>query len=1702
MTLPIRLCDYFFVAGFPPDGSTHVELLRSETFEKPHPKPIAKPKPSVQYESDDGGDSDTPLSLLAARLKPKNSELRRSNSAARFFGGLLHPSSRSRHASDVSNIEQDPGAMTPAQSKMKRTHPLEYKYSSKILQRFPEKDWSDRERFPENVHMFCFPNGLQFRHEPDTPPESTCHSFVVSSEQGDKSFGVCLTFYERIQEPVASQLEEIIDEWRQECIATTDLEYLQYLQSQLADNQERILKVNSNQFPDISLDEREDIRSDAEEKCALYRELIQGMEKVMPVDMENVYVPRCVGLVGRWPFYDVFGDWLKAVVRIVKGVENENGGNGGSGSLDEILGAGNKLNIPLERLLTNFLYEVPLPPPGRVEVKITVGRYNLFCSRPPVNSIQALQNFSLYPLFRALSVSNIVSIFEHAMTEKRILFLSSHYSMLTLACESIVLLLYPFTWQHHYVPILPAEGIKILQATMPFIIGVHKEYYYKADELDADWKTDLCIVDLDTNTLDSDNPPPQIPPRDRRKLIARLLKYTGAPPLPPSSSQKHKHPQTHPEPTPKGIPLQTRTAYPLGKLVPRTNVSRRWLAQVEADATAKDDADGMDEGEDDESVLSRRQSTKSLLQSHESISPTNTEPVPPLPVAQSHPEIPSGSRGSLDNIRQGIKFRFGIPVLRGKGVVLKTLSMDEGASVGVSSEPVQSSPPPLSPLPGAAASGVGSVDDDLRRFGEELRKGEDKSGSSILRAANAINSENPPKQFEDPTVVSAVSSNNTSGSRRVPVNYAPSITSSVTTGPTTYYDPSIKQSAPSIVESQISMSRPPQSRPFSPRSKGRHHGNQPKPTLTEGHAFTLIHFDPSTATTLSSNDDLLFSPQNTVAEEYNESESAELPATTGRPSNTSNQNTTPHNTFRRGSILNSLARTSKSIGNLAHVTSPTKRGSLSAVQPLKSPTGSESILSQKSGDSPTATAASSNQLVSSKAALNSGKHFMPWKGDSNDRPEDSLVCRLCLDPLGREGETTASALKCQYCKATIHTSCLPLIEGSPCITFFNEKKIQYSFFKVFTSLLKSYRQFLVMPEKLRLAKEQEGGGSSSEAANIVGLDLMPEDWFRKADFLASADRETRAYLTHIVETQNFVQFTLERVELPESDYEILFFDESIKAKLNRSKLKFSKETTPFLKDGAYSIRATITALAPNLDGLDQTKTYSTSLFPLIIDKSLLGTPRKANPLVTEADQNMMRSHTNELVNRTHMATTKRKQDFSKWMRMKLKNFQRPENRLNVKDLTEDERDKLFEEKVKGVNECIAGYESAHLASQTNAELQAAIEALHTQQYLLIDMTEAHLIDADNQGAYKSVTNRLLQVMTLYKEHLFALENPEYAHPRSVSAKRQFHADSPTLTRTASPDQMSIAASIPVSVRSRSESLRKPQQQQGSGGISAMPSPNTSTRAMRSPSAGLATEKKQLPPLPASPPIFEEHQPSSTPPQHPESPHSDDSSTPPATISDTPIQTQQRPVSSHILPPQVRPRSESMNSAESRKNHHHHSRHRSKSSQKSSAPPRSPASRLADDGTTSSIHSAEGRGSAAALPKYITRVDSTTSTTPPNGGGTESPAATGGGTRSPRKKSIAESIDSIVLKALGNSETGRSGDAIDEMAKAQEELEALVRSTRLSKGARRSSTGSIGSTETPPKAVVVGGVGGGSKFKHISEGDVVGLDASREADKLL
>ncbi len=47
------------------------------------------------------------------------------------------------------------------------------------------------------------------------------------------------------------------------------------------------------------------------------------------------------------------------------------------------------------------------------------------------------------------------------------------YQRLMLIAEGLTCLMFPFQWQHVYVPILPASMSHFLDAPVPFIMGLH-----------------------------------------------------------------------------------------------------------------------------------------------------------------------------------------------------------------------------------------------------------------------------------------------------------------------------------------------------------------------------------------------------------------------------------------------------------------------------------------------------------------------------------------------------------------------------------------------------------------------------------------------------------------------------------------------------------------------------------------------------------------------------------------------------------------------------------------------------------------------------------------------------------------------------------------------------------------------------------------------------------------------------------------------------------------------------------------------------------------------------------------------------------------------------------------------------------------------------------------------------------------------------
>lgn len=69
------------------------------------------------------------------------------------------------------------------------------------------------------------------------------------------------------------------------------------------------------------------------------------------------------------------------------------------------------------------------------------------------------------------------------MTEHKILFHSKSYSRLSEACRALTALMYPFRYNHVYIPLLPAPLVEVLSTPTPFVIGVHSSLKSEVSDL-------------------------------------------------------------------------------------------------------------------------------------------------------------------------------------------------------------------------------------------------------------------------------------------------------------------------------------------------------------------------------------------------------------------------------------------------------------------------------------------------------------------------------------------------------------------------------------------------------------------------------------------------------------------------------------------------------------------------------------------------------------------------------------------------------------------------------------------------------------------------------------------------------------------------------------------------------------------------------------------------------------------------------------------------------------------------------------------------------------------------------------------------------------------------------------------------------------------------------------------------------------------
>ncbi|XP_034719799.1 DENN domain-containing protein 2A-like isoform X2 [Etheostoma cragini] len=152
------------------------------------------------------------------------------------------------------------------------------------------------------------------------------------------------------------------------------------------------------------------------------------------------------------------------------------------------------LSPALVQPLMRAIMEAQFPAPGRtITIKTFLpgsGTEVMELCRPPDSR---LEHVDFECLFSCLSLRLLLRVLGSLLLERRVIFTADKLSTLSQCCHAIVALLYPFVWQHTYIPVLPSAMLDIVCTPTPFIVGLLSSSLPQLTELPLE---EVLVVDL------------------------------------------------------------------------------------------------------------------------------------------------------------------------------------------------------------------------------------------------------------------------------------------------------------------------------------------------------------------------------------------------------------------------------------------------------------------------------------------------------------------------------------------------------------------------------------------------------------------------------------------------------------------------------------------------------------------------------------------------------------------------------------------------------------------------------------------------------------------------------------------------------------------------------------------------------------------------------------------------------------------------------------------------------------------------------------------------------------------------------------------------------------------------------------------------------------------------------------------------------
>ncbi|VDB84478.1 unnamed protein product [Peniophora sp. CBMAI 1063] len=253
------------------------------------------------------------------------------------------------------------------------------------------------------------------------------------------------------------------------------------------------------------------------------------------------WLPYALTLVSRHPIYDLMRDYLTlSWARFSKDVQSH------TLQISKILSHPSPRPGDLIKLDASATPPGANPGPSDTSLEV-IARFpgGLDFGRGLVDI-----NFTMWPLFKALNLDNILTICEIALAPTgRVLFFSRHPAMLGIAVLTIKYLVELRGWNGIALQAVHSRDAKIyIDDPGPWIMGLATEARYAVRP-----PPEVCVVDIDINYLSCASPPPGLVSQkaQRDKYRARLLQ----------AFEPHYHAD-------HGVPAELKEAFPAGRFRP------------------------------------------------------------------------------------------------------------------------------------------------------------------------------------------------------------------------------------------------------------------------------------------------------------------------------------------------------------------------------------------------------------------------------------------------------------------------------------------------------------------------------------------------------------------------------------------------------------------------------------------------------------------------------------------------------------------------------------------------------------------------------------------------------------------------------------------------------------------------------------------------------------------------------------------------------------------------------------------------------------------------------------------------------------------------------------------------------------------------------------------------------------------------------